>query len=183
MQHPIKARFRGIYPFRRLASARFAMAPNCDVPLDYKHRRSESFPLQSVCWAVYAHQRLLYAGLSIHCRSPIASSNDAACVYQSEKAYRHFSGWLPHRWIPRPTRAPFDGLQAELSFHCVPPQWPGLFFPALGATASASAFSLRLGSFCNSQRFLLSLLSFMLSPRNRKHVHQSQRLTSYRNSL
>ena len=41
MQHPIKARFRGIYPFRRLASARFVVAPNCDAPLNYKHRRSD----------------------------------------------------------------------------------------------------------------------------------------------
>ena len=32
------------------------MAPNCDIPLDDKHRRSESFPLQSVCWPVHARQ-------------------------------------------------------------------------------------------------------------------------------
>nr|VFK50280.1 MAG: hypothetical protein BECKTC1821D_GA0114238_10984 [Candidatus Kentron sp. TC] len=82
------------------------MAPNCDIPLDYKHQQSESFSFQSVCWAVYAHQRLLYAGLSIHCRSLIASSNNAVCVYQSAKFYRHFF------WLAPPLMASSTSLSA-----------------------------------------------------------------------
>nr|VFK61808.1 MAG: hypothetical protein BECKTC1821F_GA0114240_10634 [Candidatus Kentron sp. TC] len=100
------------------SSSGFCPTSVVDSSFSLSHGRSESFPLQSVCWPVHAYQRLLYAGLSIHCRSSIASSNDPACVYQSEKSYRHSSGWLPP-----------DGLS--------------FFSSTSSVAASASAFSLR----------------------------------------